>query len=288
LAAIHSPDEYKSGIAWPEPPILDPGDSSRAPSDAVVLFDGRNMDAFEGGENWLVENGYAIVRQGGITSKQAFGDCQLHLEFATPAEVSGEGQGRGNSGVYFMGKYELQILDSYENRTYYDGQCAAFYKQHPPAVNASRGPGQWQTYDVIFEAPRFDNDGRLVRPAYATVLHNGVLVHNHVELLGGTYFDRPPVYERHADKLPLHIQDHGNPLRFRNIWVRENIQPLKGTPPAAAPQAMPPAAETGNYVPEPATSPGAADPCANSRVDPCCCPRPCRPAASWRNPRCPQ
>jgi hypothetical protein len=211
--------------------MVDPGDSLRAPSDAVVLFDGKNLDAFEGGDKWTIENGYAIVNETGLTSKQAFGDCQLHLEFATPAEVSGEGQGRGNSGLYFMGKYELQILDSYENKTYFDGQCAAFYKQQPPAVNVSRGPGKWQTYDVIFEAPRFAEDGTLIKPAYATVLHNGVVVHNHFELMGSTFFDRPPAYEKHEDKLPLHIQNHGNPLRFRNIWVRENIQPLVGQKP---------------------------------------------------------
>jgi hypothetical protein len=130
-----------------------------------------------------------------------------------------------------MGKYELQILDSYENKTYFDGQCAAFYKQQPPTVNASRGPGKWQTYDVIFEAPRFAEDGTLLSPAYATVLHNGVLVHHHLALLGGTFFDRAPGYEKHPDKLPLHIQDHGNPIRFRNIWIRENIQPLEGKGP---------------------------------------------------------
>ncbi len=237
LAANWAADEYKSGIDWPEPAIVDPGDSVRAPSDAVVLFDGKSLDAFEGGENWIIENDYAIVNKNGITSKQAFGDCQLHLEFATPAEVSGEGQGRGNSGVYFMGKYELQILDSFENKTYHDGQCASFYKQRPPMVNASRGPGKWQSYDVIFEAPRFSRDGKLLKPAYATVLHNGVLVHNHFALLGGTFFDRAPAYEQHADKLPLSIQDHGNPIKFRNIWVRENIQSPADHPSQAVPMA---------------------------------------------------
>ncbi len=229
VAASRQTDEYLSGIVWPEPAIVDPGDSVRPPSDAVVLFDGKSMTAFEGGENWKVENGYAIVSKNGVTTKQAFGDCQLHLEFATPAEVSGEGQARGNSGVYFMEKYELQILDSFESKTYFDGQCAAFYKQQPPTVNASRGPGKWQTYDVIFEAPRFADDGKLTRPAYATVLHNGVVVHNHFEIQGATFWDRAPAYEKHPDKLPLHIQDHGNPIKFRNIWIRENIQPLTGT-----------------------------------------------------------
>lgn len=228
MAAAHGTQEFVSGIFWPEPPIVDPGDSVRPPSDAIVLFDGKTLDAFDGADHWKIENGYAIANQGSVTTKQSFGDCQLHLEFATPTEVSGEGQGRGNSGVYFMGKYELQILDSFENKTYFDGQCASFYKQQPPTVNASREPGKWQTYDVIFEAPRFADDGKVLRPAYATVLHNGVLVHNHYELQGGTFFDRSPAYEKHPDKLPLFIQDHGNPVKFRNIWIRENIQPLAG------------------------------------------------------------
>jgi len=215
-------DEYVSPIVWPEPVAIDPGDASRAPSDAIVLFDGHDMSAWEGGDQWEVRDGYVVVAgDRGIVSHQSFGDCQLHLEFATPAEVVGSGQGRGNSGVYLMGKYEVQILDSYQNRTYFDGQCAAIYKQQPPQVNASRPPGEWQTYDIIFEAPRFDSEGNVARPAYVTVLHNGVVVHYHLRLLGSTFFDRPPAYEAHPDRLPLHIQNHGNPIRFRNIWVRE-------------------------------------------------------------------
>jgi hypothetical protein len=222
------PDEYISGIKWPEPPVVHPGDFMRPPSDAIVLFDGKDLSAFENGDKWLVQDGYCQVQGGGITSKQSFGDCQIHLEFCTPAEVVGSGQGRGNSGLYLMGKYEVQILDSYDNKTYFDGQCAALYKQQPPIVNACRGPGQWQTYDVIFRAPRFNSDGSVAQPAAVTVLQNGVLVQNHYELLGGTFFDRAPAYEAHPEKLPLHIQDHGNPMRFRNIWVRENVQPLVG------------------------------------------------------------
>jgi hypothetical protein len=133
-----------------------------------------------------------------------------------------------------MTKYELQILDSYQNKTYYDGQCGAIYKQRPPIVNASRGPGQWQTYDIIFEAPKFADDGSLIKPAFITVLHNGVLIQNHFQLLGSTFYDRAPVYEKHEEKLPILIQFHGNPIRFRNIWVRENIQPLAGTPTGGA------------------------------------------------------
>lgn len=214
-------DEYKSGINWPEPPAITPGTQQGPPSDAIVLFDGTDLSQWQGGEQWIIKDGSATVRGGGITSKRAFGDCQLHLEFATPEKVEGTGQGRGNSGVYLMGLYEVQILDSYENVTYYDGQCGAIYKQYPPLVNASRKPGEWQTYDIIFTRPRFTKDGQLKTPAYLTVLHNGVVIHNHRELLGATSWDMAPKYTPHADKLPIFIQDHGNPVRFRNIWIRE-------------------------------------------------------------------
>ncbi|RMF93564.1 MAG: DUF1080 domain-containing protein [Planctomycetota bacterium] len=214
-------EEYKSGRVWDEPPVVTPGENNAPPSDAIVLFDGKDLSAWEGGDKWVIQDGYAIAKGTGITTKQKFGDCQLHLEFATPAKVEGAGQGRGNSGVYLMGRYEVQILDSYENPTYYDGQCGAVYKQHPPLVNASRKPGEWQTYDIIFTAPRFDENGKLVEPAYVTVLHNGVLVQNHFELEGGTFWHKPPEYEAHGEKEPLHLQFHGNPVRFRNIWIRE-------------------------------------------------------------------
>jgi len=224
--------EYKSGIVWPEPPVVDPGPVGGPPSDAIVLFDGTDLSQFDGGEGWKIEEGYAeVAGKGGITSKQAIGDCQLHVEFATPAEVKGSGQGRGNSGVYLMGKYEVQILDSYANKTYFDGQCGAIYKQQPPTVNACRKPGEWQTYDIIFTAPRFDDDGKLTKPAYVTVLHNGIVIHNHFELQGSTSYVAPPAYKMHPAKLPFHIQNHGNPTRFRNIWIRENIQPLVGEKP---------------------------------------------------------
>jgi len=224
--------EFKSGIVWPEPPVVSPGPVGGPPSDAIVLFDGQDLLQWEGGENWILQDGYAVSDKNGITSKQAFGDCQLHVEFATPAEVEGEGQGRGNSGVYLMGKYELQILDSFENTTYFDGQCGAMYKQQPPTVNACRPPGEWQTFDILFKAPRFADDGTVETPAYITVLHNGVMIHHHFELEGDTAWDRAPLYEKHAEKLPIHLQFHGNPVRFRNIWVRENVQPLVGTPPS--------------------------------------------------------
>jgi hypothetical protein len=213
--------EYVSGIKWAEPKLVDPGAPGTAPSDAIVLFDGKDMSQWNGGDKWKVENGYAISQGGGINSKQSFSDCQLHLEFAAPSEVKGSGQGRGNSGIYFMEAYEVQVLDSYENKTYFDGQCGSIYKQFPPLVNACRKPGEWQTYDIVFTAPRFDDKGAVTSKAYFTVLQNGVLVQNHTELLGGTFYDKAPAYIAHAPKRPLHIQFHGDPVRFRNIWVRE-------------------------------------------------------------------
>jgi hypothetical protein len=214
-------EEYKSGKVWPEPRLVEPGRGTGPPSDALVLFGGDNLDEWDGGDGWIIADGAATVRGGGITSKRAFGDCQLHLEFAAPEVIEGEGQGRGNSGVYLQGLYEVQILDSFDYTTYYDGQCGAVYKQFPPLVNACRPPGQWQSFDIIFEAPRFDAGGKLVRPAYLTVLHNGVLIQNHVALEGATSWDMAPAYAPHPEKLPLFIQDHGNPVRFRNIWIRE-------------------------------------------------------------------
>lgn len=220
--------EYVSGIMWAEPKVVNPGPVGGPPSDAIVLFDGKDLSQWEGGDKWKIEEGYAITAGGGITTKQGFGDCQLHIEFASPSEVKGSGQGRGNSGIYFMGAYEVQVLDSFENATYFDGQCGSIYKQFPPLVNACRKPGEWQTYDIIFSAPKFDDQGKVKKPAYLTVLHNGVLVQNHSELLGGTFYDKPPSYTAHADKLPIHLQFHGDPVRYRNIWLREIVpQALK-------------------------------------------------------------
>jgi hypothetical protein len=222
---------YESGIDWPEPKQVTPGTGGGPPSDAVVLFDGKDMSAWNGGDKWVIENGEATASSA-VSTKQSFGDCQLHLEFATPREVKGEGQGRGNNGIGFMNaRYEVQVLDSWDNPTYYDGQCAAVYKQHPPLVNASRKPGEWQTYDIIFEAPHFKDD-KLTRHAYVTVLHNGVLVQNHFKLLGDTPYDRAPKYNPHPRKQPLVLMYHGNPVRFRNIWIRE-IHDLKGKSPEA-------------------------------------------------------
>jgi hypothetical protein len=213
--------EYISGIKWPEVTVVDPGPVGGPPSDAVVLFDGKDLSKWTDGDKWIVQNGYAISDQSDITTKQSFSDCQLHVEWASPEEIIGEGQGRGNSGVKIMGLYEVQVLDSYDNQTYPDGQCGAIYKQHPPLVNACRKPGEWQTYDIIFNAPKFDDQGKLVKPAYITVLHNGVLVQNHYEIQGTTSYFEAPKYAAHPAKMPLLLQYHNNKVRYRNIWIRE-------------------------------------------------------------------
>jgi hypothetical protein len=219
----------------PQPRVIDPGSAStqeapgKPPSDAVVLFDGTDLSHWQTDNGqpprWKVENGYMVIPKNGgsLISKDQFGDCQLHVEFSTPNPPQGIDQGRGNSGVIIMGRYEIQVLDNYQNETYPDGQCGSIYGQYPPLVNASRKPGEWQTYDIVFTAPRFEN-GKLVKPAYATVFHNGVLVHNHAEILGAMAHRALPQYTPHDAKGPLLLQDHGNPVRYRNIWYRE----LKG------------------------------------------------------------
>lgn len=225
--ASASAQEYMTGIEWPEPPIVTPGKTDAAPpSDAVVLFDGTDLSAWRNGDSWRVEEGVAISRGGDITTKQTFGDIQLHVEWSAPTVIRGRSQGRGNSGVFPNDGYELQILDSYENTTYFDGQAGAIYKQTPPMVNAMRKPGGWNTYEIFWTAPRFNEDGTLRSPAYMTAVHNGVLIVNHFALLGTTTYDAPPKYEDRG-KLPIKIQFHGNPVRFRNIWVRE-INPIEG------------------------------------------------------------
>ena len=220
--------EWKSGVDWQEPPLVTPGSTSDAPpSDAIVLFDGTSLDAWENGDQWLVKDGVAIPQKTAITTRQHFGDIQVHLEWSAPTEIRGAGQGRGNSGCYLMGLYEVQILDSFENPTYFDGQAGSIYKQTPPMANAMRKPGEWNTYDVFWTAPRFEQDGKLKSPAYITVMHNGVLILNHFELKGDTPFNRPPKYTKHAEKGPISLQDHGDPVRFRNIWVRPTV-PVEG------------------------------------------------------------
>lgn len=198
----------------------------KAPSDAIVLFDGSNLEQWLGENNgaarWKVEHGYmeVVPQTGYLHTKDAFGDCQLHVEFSEPVPPQGEGQARGNSGVFLMGQYEIQVLDSYENKTYADGQAAAVYGQYPPLVNAARPPGQWQSYDIVFHGPRFDAAGKLLRPARVSVFHNGVLVQDNVELTGPTAHRQRPPYKPGPDKAPLALQDHGNPVRYRNIWIR--------------------------------------------------------------------
>ena len=209
----------------PAPPVISAGE---IPSDAIVLFDGKNLsqwtDTKGNPSKWIVGDGYmeAVKDSGYIQTRQKFGSCQLHVEFATPSKVTGTSQGRGNSGVFLMA-YEVQVLDSYDNKTYSDGQCAALYGRNVPLVNACRKPGEWQSYDIIFHRPIFKGN-KVVRKATFTVLQNGVLVQDHVELQGGTGWKGPHAisdYEPHADKMPIQLQDHGNPVRFRNVWVRE-------------------------------------------------------------------
>jgi hypothetical protein len=222
--------DYRSGIDWKEPPIVTPGKAvGDPPSDAVVLFGGKDLSAWVGGDKWKVENGVATVGSGMIETKEHFGDCQLHIEWSAPTPPEGESQGRGNSGVFF-GPYELQVLDSYENKTYFDGQASSIYKQTPPMVNAMRPPGEWNVYDVLWTAPQFKDDGSLASPAYITVLHNGVVTLNHFELLGDTPFNRAPEYTAHPPEQPIRLQDHGNPVRFRNIWIRPIKAPEKNEP----------------------------------------------------------
>jgi hypothetical protein len=223
----------------PQPAIVDPGtgvppaDPGRPPADAIVLFDGKDLAAWKSQKDgspaaWKVENGYfeVVKGTGGIETRQSFGDVQLHIEWRTPAPPRGESQGRGNSGVFFGGgRYEVQVLDSYENKTYPDGQAAALYGQFPPLVNASRPPGEWQAYDIVYEAPRFDAAGVVTKRARATVFHNGVLVQNAREFIGpATNRVRTP-YSAHPEALPIGLQDHGDPLRFRNVWLRELKRP---------------------------------------------------------------
>ena len=208
------------------PAIVTPGMHNAAPSDAVVLFNGKNTDAwtyFDGSAcQWIIDGDAMVVKpgSGSIISKEKFNDAQVHLEFATPTPAQGEGQERGNSGMYIQGRYEVQILDSFDNETYANGQCSSIYGQYEPLVNASRKPGEWQSYDVIFHAPKFDESGKKIAPGTITVLHNGVLTQDHVELKGVTGGN---LSEESAQPGPLMLQDHGNTMRFRNIWFR----PLK-------------------------------------------------------------
>jgi hypothetical protein len=232
---------YLPGGKWrvhdvnrPRPPIITPGTESspqkagKPPSDATVLFDGRDLskwETFVKGKStepkWKLQDGYmeVIDTAGSIDTKEKFGDIQLHVEWASPAVVKGSSQDRGNSGILLMGRYEVQVLDSYDNPTYADGQAASIYGQYPPLVNASRKPGEWQTYDIFFEAPRFEGE-KLVKPAFVTVVHNGVLVQNHREIVGDTPHAKLGTYKAHPAELPLQLQNHHEAVRYRSVWVR--------------------------------------------------------------------
>ncbi len=209
----------------PQPKVIVPGTSDSPPSDAIALFDGKDASKWVGGDGgaikWKIENGYMEVvgGTGNIRTKDNFGDCQLHIEWAAPSEVKGEDQGRGNSGVFLMGKFEIQVLDCYNNLTYPDGTTASIYSQYPPLVNACRKPGEWQSYDIFFVAAKFDGND-LVSPAYVTVVHNGVLVHHHQAILGPTGHRSLSSYSSPIEPGPLVLQDHGDSVRYRNIWIR--------------------------------------------------------------------
>jgi len=236
IAGCGSSQKYRWAVHdrnRPRPKVITPGTAStqnqpgKPPSDAIVLFDGTNLSQWVSDKDnkpakWKVEKGYMeiVKKTGGIRTKRSFGNCQLHLEWAAPTKITGSGQGRGNSGVYLMGRYEVQVLDSYNNITYADGQAASIYGQSPPMVNACRPPGQWQSYDIIFHRPIFKGK-KVVRPATVTVLQNGVLVQDNWVLEGATVHGKRAKYTPHADKLPLMLQNHHNPVRYRNIWIRE-------------------------------------------------------------------
>ncbi len=230
---VHETDPAKQ----PQPKVVTPkpydAEKAKAPEGAIVLFDGteeslkKNWSAMNKGETkWKFVDGAmeSVRRAGYIRTKEEFGSVRLHLEFATPKEVKGNGQGRGNSGVFLMGKYEVQVLDSYENVTYPDGQCGALYGRKPPLVNASRKPGEWQTYDITFHRPLFDESGKVTRKAKFTVIHNGEVIHDNLELSGGTNWRGPHSvsdYQKHGDVGPISFQDHGNPVRYRNVWIQK-------------------------------------------------------------------
>jgi hypothetical protein len=229
--------KWKTGDrSRPQPPLVTPGEPSAqeragtAPSDAVRLFDGKDLSAWQQANGkpiaWKLKDGYFEVAPGSgdVVTKQPFGDCQLHVEWATPNPAHGTDQEPGNSGVYLQSQYEIQVLESNRNKTYPDGQAGAIYCQYPPLVNPARPPGEWQTYDIIFHAPRFA-DTKLQEPATVTLLFNGVLAQDHVALTGPTDYMKRPPYKMTPAKMPLLLQDHGQPVRYRNIWIRELKEP---------------------------------------------------------------
>jgi hypothetical protein len=259
VASAQSPVRFKAhDLARPRPPVVKPAPQALPvppPPDAVVLFDGTGLaewrSADGGPARWVIKEGAieSVAGAGYLYSARGFGDVQLHVEWAAPVPAQGKSQGRGNSGVFLMGLYEVQVLDSYENDTYPDGQAAAVYGQYPPLVNACRPPGEWQTYDIVFRRPRFRPDGGLVTPARITVVHNGILVQDAVEPWGPTQWLQALPYTAHPDKLPLAFQDHGNPVRYRNIWLRELPEGPTALPaPDTRPVVTLPSAQLDRYV----------------------------------------
>lgn len=218
----------KDTEVWePEPRVVTPSDEDNTPpSDAIILFDGANANAWQHDDgssvNWKIEKDIITVEPGTgqITTKESFGDCQLHLEWRSPIEKDRKGQDKGNSGVFLQGKYEVQVLNSYQNRTYSNGQAASVYKQHPPLVNAMRSPGEWNVYDIIFHAPKFDKNGNKIKSGTLTVLHNGILVQDNVVIQGTTEYIGKPKNIPHGDG-PIFLQDHSNKVSYRNIWLRK-------------------------------------------------------------------
>ena len=227
LSNLFSQKDPEATEVWfPEARVVTPAENNAPPSDAIVLFDGKNLEEWssmnDAKAEWKVEDDFMTVvkGKGNIKTKRKFSDIQLHIEWRTPSVIEGEGQGRGNSGIFFQERYEVQVLDSYKNKTYSNGQAASIYKQSIPLVNACKKPGEWQTYDIIFTAPKFNHDGIKVSSAFLTVIHNGVLVQNHVEVKGTTEYIGQPKNVAHG-KAPIVLQDHSNPVSYRNIWVRE-------------------------------------------------------------------
>jgi len=258
-SVAQSPSPWKAhDMSRPRPPVVEPPPQALpvpAPPDAVVLFDGHGLSEWRsadgGPARWVVKDGAieSVPGSGYLHSARGFGDVQLHVEWAAPVPARGTSQGRGNSGVFLMGLYEVQVLDSYQNDTYPDGQAAAIYGQYPPLVNACRPPGEWQTYDIVFRRPRFRPDGTLVSPPRITVIHNGILVQDNVEPWGPTAWLQALPETSHPDKLPLAFQDHGNPVRYRNIWLRELPEaPAPGPTPDQEPVVNLPPASLDWYV----------------------------------------
>ena len=228
--SLDAQEKYKpedTEVWEPVPEVITPGENDLPPSDAIILFDGKDLSQWtmEDGTNakWEVNDGFFTIvpGTGNIITRKTFGDCQLHIEWSTMKDSKGKGQWKSNSGIFLMGLYEVQVLDCYNNSTYSNGQTGSIYKQHIPLVNACKPPGQWQKYDIIFKAPVFDEDGSLIKPAYITVIHNGVLIQNHVEIKGETLYIGIPTYNPGPSKMPLMLQDHGCRVNYRNIWIRE-------------------------------------------------------------------